>query len=119
MSLSSVARPRALRLARSHLAPSSPSRIANQGINEGRRSFVKLLAVVSSALHHSESSREDYDDTSESIRIDRWYLVGSRANCLADDLLKSAEHTLHALAHCFARNSRIERRACCQAAPRR
>ena len=31
-------------LARSDLARSSPSRIANQGINEGRCSFLKLLA---------------------------------------------------------------------------
>jgi hypothetical protein len=39
-------------LASSDLARSSPSRIANQGINEGRCSFLKLLAAVSSALHH-------------------------------------------------------------------
>src|SRR4030095_16253156 len=115
MSFSSVLLP----LARSDLARSSPSRIANQGINEGRCSFLKLLAAVSSALHHSKSSREGYNDTSKSICIDRWQLVGSGANCFADELLKSAEQTLHALAHCCARNSGIERGARCQATPRR
>jgi hypothetical protein len=106
-------------LASSDLARSSPSRIANQGINEGRCSFLKLLAAVSSALHHSQSSREGYNDTSKSICIDRRQLVGSRANCFGDELLKPAEQTLHALAHCRAGNSRIERGARGQATPRR
>src|SRR5215470_6013694 len=106
-------------LARSDLARPSPSRIANQGINEGRCSFLKLPAAVSSAFHHSKSSREGDDDTSKSICIDRWQLVGIGAHCSADELLKSAEQTLHALAHCCARNSRIERGARCQATPRR
>jgi len=101
------------------LARSSPSRIANQSINEGRCSFLKLLAAVSSALHHGKSSREGYNNTSKSICIDRGQLVGSGANCFADELLKSDEQTLHALAHCCARNSRIERGARCQATPRR
>src|SRR4029434_2681790 len=87
-------------LARSDLARSSPSRIANQGINEGRCSFLKLLAAVSSALHHSKSSREGYDDTSKSICIGLWQLVGSGANCFADEQLQSAKQTLHALAYC-------------------
>src|SRR5262249_1465525 len=92
---------------------------ANQGINEGRGGFLQLLAAVSSALHHGKSSRECHDDTSKSICIDRWQPVGSRADCFADDLLKSAEQILHALAHCCAGNSRIERGARRQATPRR
>jgi hypothetical protein len=51
--------------------PVVASGIANQGINEGRGGFLQLLAAVSSALHHGKSSRECYDDTSKSIRIDR------------------------------------------------
>src|SRR5215510_11604299 len=96
---------------------SSPSRIADQGINEVRCSFFKLPAAVSSALHHSKSSREGYDDTSKSIGIDCRQLVWSGADGLANELLKSAEQTLHALAHCCARNSRIERGARCQTTP--
>ena len=80
-------------------ARSSPSHIAYQGIDEGSCSFLKLLAAVSRAFHHSKSSREDYDDTSKSVCIDRCQLAGSGANGLADDLLKPAEQTLHALAH--------------------
>jgi len=60
------------------IADISPSRIANQGINEGRCSFLKLLAAVSSALHHCKSSREGYNDTSKSICIDRWQLAKTR-----------------------------------------
>jgi len=70
-------------LARSDLARSSPSRIANQGINEGRCSFLKLLAAVPGAFHHSKSSREGYDDASKSICIGRWQRVGSGAHCFA------------------------------------
>src|SRR5262245_16227024 len=95
----------------------TPKATPNQGINEGRCRFLKLLTSVSSALHHSKSSRERYDDTRKSMGIDRWRLVGRRANCFADELLKSAEQTLHALAHCCARNSRIERGARCQTTP--
>src|SRR5262252_9875026 len=94
-------------------------RIADQGIDEGRCGFLKLLAAVSSALHHGESSREGDDDTRKSIGVDRRRLVGSGAECLADELLKSAEHTLHALAHRRARNGRIERGARRQATARR
>src|SRR5262249_31370014 len=106
-------------LATSDLARSQHSRIVNQGINEGRCSFLKLLAVVSGALHHSKSPREGYDDTSKSICINRWQLVRSGANCFADELFHLAEQIPHALAHCCARHSRIERGARCQATPRR
>src|SRR5215471_19733884 len=101
------------------LGPSVLSRLAKQGINEGPCSFLELLAAVSGTLHHGKSSREGDDDTSKSICIDRWQLVGIGAHCSADELLKSAEQALHALAHCCARDSRIECGARCQATPRR
>ena len=80
--------------------------------------FLRMVISRSPEIS-AEFSREGYDDTSKSICIDRWQLVGRGANCFADELFKSAEQTLHALAHCCARNSHIERGARCQATPRR